>query len=331
MQTLLTPPPIDAATRREFLAALAAAGLLTACSSTASTAPPARTAPYVGPFGPVDIPLDPQRVVTMYATDTDYALVLGLPVVGASTGQATTTAFPPYHAGRLDGVTPLVTFPEPNYEAIAAIGPDLLFHGSATYSPEQAEPLSAIAPVYAFPESLDEESRWRPLLAEAAGLFERDEVAAAFVTAYEERAAGLRERIQARWGGATIAYVAPFETDTFYVAQKNMQTNYTLHEDLGMPHATVVPATVEERRTDISYEEMGLLAAVDVLVLRVNNPTNTAPDRGQSAGLTGAPLWATLPAVAAGAVFEVPSDLFYTSPLTAEANLDWAEQNLLAP
>jgi hypothetical protein len=26
-----------------------------------------------------------------------------------------------------------------------------------------------------------------------------------------------------------------------------------------MPHAAVVPATVEQRRTDISYEEMGLL------------------------------------------------------------------------
>ncbi len=72
-----------------------------------------------------------------------------------------------------------------------------------------------------------------------------------------------------------------------------------------------------------------MLADVDVLVLRVNNPTNQAPDREQSAGLTGAPLWATLPAVTAGAVFEIPGDLFYTSPLTAEGNLDWAEQNLL--
>jgi iron complex transport system substrate-binding protein len=324
------PTVVDDVRRRTLLAGLTAAGVLAGCSTGTPDAPVARTVPYVGPFGPVDLPLAPQRVVTMYATDTDYALVLGLPVVGASTGQGTVTAFPPYHADRLADVTPLVTFPDPDYEAIAAVRPDLLFHGSATYSPEQADPLSAIAPVYAFPEALDSESRFRPLLAEAAGLFERTDAADAFVAAHDERAAALRERIQARWGGATIAYVGPIEAGVFYVAQANMQTNYTLHEDLGMPHAAVVPPTVEQRRTDISYEEMGLLTEVDVLLLRVNNPTNSpAPDRTQTDGLTSAPLWGTLPAVQAGAVFEVPGDLFYTSPLTAEANLDWAEQNLL--
>lgn len=92
-----------------------------------------------------------------------------------------------------------------------------------------------------------------------------------------------------------------------------MQTNYTLNEDLGMPHAAVVPSTVEERRTDISYEEMGLLSDVDVLLLRVNNPTNSpTPDRTQVGRITSAPLWAGLPAVQTGAVFEIPGDLFYT-------------------
>jgi iron complex transport system substrate-binding protein len=330
MTAQLLMPVVDAATRRAFLTALAASGVLAACAPAAPTGPAAQTTPYVGPFGPVDIPVQPQRVVTMYATDTDYALVLGLPVVGASSGQASVAAFPPYHADRLGGVTPLVTFPDPDYESIAALRPDLLFHGSLTYSPDQAQPLSAIAPVYAFPEALDSESRWRPLLAEAAALFERDEAATAFVAAYDERAAAVRERVQARWGGARIAYVGPIEPGVFYVAQANMQTNYVLHEDLGMPHASAVPATVEERRTDISYEEMGLLADADVLLLRVNNAENSlTPDRTQVGQITSAPLWGTLPAVTAGAVFEIPGDLFYTSPITAEANLDWVEQNLL--
>jgi len=330
MPTALLDPPVTIATRRQFLTGLAAAGLLTACSSPAEVATQSRSVPYVGPFGPTDIPLQPQRVITMYATDTDFALVLGLPLVGASTGQATALAFPSYQVDRLDGVTPLITFPEPNYEAIAALQPDLLFHGAGYYSPEQGEPLSVIAPVYAFPEDLAAETRFRPLLAQAAALFERDDVAAAFVAAHDERAAALRDRIQTRWGGATIAYIGPLDPGVFYVAQANMQTNLTLHEDLGMPHASIVPATVDERRTDISYEEMGLLNDVDVLLLRTNPRAGTMePDKEQTAQIASSPLWASLPAVVAGAVFEIPGDLFYTSPLTAAANLDWAEQNLL--
>ena len=38
--------------------------------------------------------------------------------------------------------------------------------------------------------------------------------------------------MQARWGGARIAYVGPMEPGQFYVAQANMQTNQTLHDDL---------------------------------------------------------------------------------------------------
>lgn len=322
---------VTAATRRQFLAGLGAAGLLAACASPAEVAEQPRTTPYVGPFGPVDLPLQPQRVVTMYATDTDFALVLGLPVVGASTGQATARAFPTYQADRLDGVTPLITFPDADYEGIAALTPNLVFHGSAYYSPEQVEPLSRIAPVYAFPETLAAESRFQPLLTEAGELFEREAAVTAFLAAYDERAAALKERIQSRWGGATMAYVGPMDPGVFYVAQANMQTNLTLHEDLGLAHAAVVPATVEQRRTDISYEEMGLLADVDILLLRTNpREGSVEPDTAQTALITGSPLWSSLPAVQAGAVFQIPGDLFYTSPLTAEANLDWAERNLLA-
>lgn len=97
-----------------------------------------------------------------------------------------------------------------------------------------------------------------------------------------------------------------------------------------MPHASVVPPTVAERRTDISYEEMGLLSEVDVLLLRVNpRAGSTELNREQTVAITGAPLWATLPAVRDGAVFEISGDLFYGSPLTAQANLDWAGANLL--
>ncbi len=319
---------VEDATRREFLALLGAAGLLTACA-TPGPAPVAATRPHDGAYGRVELPTAPQRVVTMYATDTDVALVLGLPLAGAYAGAP--GAFAPYQAERLTGVTPVTTWPDPDYESIAALGPDLVLHIDGYYSPEHRETLTGIAPVLALPEELAGASEWRPRLAEVAALLGREDAAAAFVAGYDERAAALRERVQARWGGATVAYIGPIEPGVFYVAQATMQTHQTLSEDLGMPLASVVPATVETRRTDISYEEIGLLADVDVILLRVNPRADTVePDAGASRAITSSPLWAGLPAAQAGAVFEIPGDLFYSSPLTAEANLDWAERNLLA-
>lgn len=330
MTVALGPSDVSAATtRREFLALLGASGLLAACQAPESPTPAApATRRYAGGYGAAEVPLQPTRVTAMYATDSDIALVLGLPLVGAYGSSA--TAFPPYQAARMTGVQPLVTFPEPNYEAIAGLRPDLILHGSGTYSPEQRDPLTAIAPVLAFPEPIMEAARWRDQLREAATVLERPQPAEAFISAYDERAAALRERVQARWGGATIAYVGPLDPGVFYIAQKNMQTNYTLNDDLGMPHAAVVPASVAERRTDISYEEMGLLADVDVILLRINpREGSTEPNQEQTAQITGTPLWSTLPAVRAGAAFPIDGDLFYASPLTAEANLDWAERTLL--
>jgi iron complex transport system substrate-binding protein len=323
------PAPARAATRREFLALLGAAGLLTACGAPQAPAPAAATRPHDGAYGRVELPTAPQRVVTMYATDTDVALVLGLPLVGAYATAA--GAFPPYQADRLTGVPPVATWPDPDYEAIAALAPDLVLHGDGYNTPEHGPALAAIAPVLALPEELAAPSRWRPRLAEVAALLGREDAAAAFVAAHDERAAALRERVQGRWGGATVAYIGPIEPGVLYVAQADMQTHLTLSEDLGMPLASVVPATVETRRTDISYEEIGLLADVDVILLRVNPRADTVePDRDASLAITASPLWADLPAARAGAVFEIPGDLFYASPLTAEANLDWAERNLLA-
>lgn len=64
---------IDDAYRREFLGVLAATGLLTACSTAPPPTPAAATRPFDGAYGRAGLPLAPQRVIAMYATDTDVA------------------------------------------------------------------------------------------------------------------------------------------------------------------------------------------------------------------------------------------------------------------
>lgn len=74
-----------------------------------------------------------------------------------------------------------------------------------------------------------------------------------------------------------------------------------------------------------------MLNDADILLIRTDPRPGTAEvDPSAIEQITAQPLWAALPAVRAGDVFTIPGDLFYPSPLTAEANLDWAEANLLA-
>lgn len=318
------------------LTALTGLGLLSACGSSTDAASAGAGAsssgtagPSSGPAAPGQVHADPERVVAMYATDADYCLVLGLPLVGSYSTSA--TDFPPYQADRLAGVQPLVTFPDPNYEQIAALRPDLVFHGAASYSPDQIEPLQAVAPLFSFDEDYVDSPDWRATLLEAAAVFGRTDVAERFVADLDARAEGLRARVAERWEGAAFAYIGPIEPGVFYVAQATMQTNLTLVEDVGLGLADAVPATVEERRTDISYEEMSMLHDADILIVRTDPREGTVEvDTEATEQLTGSPLWAGLPAVQAGNVLTISGDLFYTSPLSAEANLDWAERELLA-
>lgn len=193
----------------------------TAGPEAKTTAPTTRT--YAGGYGPVELPLRPSRVVSIYETDSDVALVLGLPLVGA--GSRSLTAFAPYQADRMGGVQPLGSlFGETNYERIAAMRPDLVVHLDGLYVREQREPLLGIAPVLALSEA-QSELRWRDRLREVGGALDRAQAAEAFVVDDDRRATALRERVQARWAGATIAYVGPMDAGQFYVAQQNMQMN----------------------------------------------------------------------------------------------------------
>src|SRR5688500_707068 len=86
------------ATRREFLAMLAAAGLLPACSTDAASepaAPSTRTVEH--PLGTTEVPLAPTRVVALdRRAALPHLLALGVTPIGALTYESIIgTPFPP--------------------------------------------------------------------------------------------------------------------------------------------------------------------------------------------------------------------------------------------
>ncbi|PWJ47724.1 ABC-type Fe3+-hydroxamate transport system, substrate-binding protein [Quadrisphaera granulorum] len=314
-------------TRRSLLrvtAALAATGSLAGASGCGLVNPTGASAQ--GPTGTASTV--PSRVLAMFATEADHALVLGLPVIAAFSPNG--KDFPRYQGDRLRGATPINSFDDPDFDAIISAEPDLILVASPDlYEPDVMDTLRKIAPVHAMADHPQDD--WRTALRSLAELVDRTDVAETFIADYDARSAQLRERVQERWGGSPFAYLGPLGSAQFYVAQPEMLTNTILHEEMGLPFASAVPPSIAERRMDISYEELGLLDDADLLLVRTNPVAGGIEiDTAQLEGLQAAPLWDRLPAVAAGHVFLIDAYLFYTSPLTAHANLDWIEKTLLA-
>ena len=161
---MLTVHEIDnAATRRQFLTLMAAAGLLTACgddddAATPAATPTKSTRTVDGAYGPVDIPTDPQRIFGDLMT-VDYLTALGYD---------TTKIIGVFDAGyfKKDPQHYLHTFfstrelvdpgfqSEMNLEAIAAARPDLiLLPFDQIDGSEFLDELRTIAPVLVVPTS----------------------------------------------------------------------------------------------------------------------------------------------------------------------------------
>jgi len=324
--------------RRRFAAgagtALIAAGLLgrRAIARQVTPAASAATRRVESPLGPVELPVEPRGVVAGYTTDMDVALVLGLPLAGGPGARGLATqAFAPYQpADRLADVTRVTTYPEANFEQIAALRPDCIID-SAEADPRRYELLSEIAPTFNFNPVLYPRNTpvdWRGALLAVGDAFGRRERAEREIATYEERAAALRERLAERWAGATFVTLGSWQPGLVLVTDRQMHPALILAEDLGLTPAPVMPEAFDDR-PNLSLERLDLLDA-DLLFVRVEAAEEgAARDRAALDGVQASPLWQRLPAVEAGNVVEYDAELFYASPLTANAFLDVVEAALL--
>jgi len=304
--------------RREFvlggvsLAALALSG----CGEDEAAAPAPATRAFKGPWGSVDVPQRPRRVVTMYPTDTDIALVLGLPLAAApgATGSAA-QPFAAYQAPRLRGVRRITTYAEPNFEQIAAQRPDVIID-SALSSGERTvyDRLSRIAPTVAM-----EPKDWREYLTAMGRAFGRERRVQGSMERYDARAADIRAALGDRWAGKTFASVFAFAAEVI-VADATAQVHHVLERDLGMRLHRLAVRTGE--RVTLPAENLGRLDADVLLVPVYPQEKSLARERRDYDALRAQPLWERLAAVRAGQVFEFDGELVYTSPLTAAALLE---------
>lgn len=314
--TLLTPiddtASIEAATRRQFLTALGAAGLLAGCGRG-----PEQSAPPAGERETVDfryfdnaatVPAQPQRVLVIEGRgDLEFALSAGYPVIATGLFGDERQIAP--HLAPLaapDATILASTYGAMDYEEIAALRPDLIvqpadaaaadFYGNAT--------LAEIAPVLPV---TSRGNRWREDLVTQSELLRRRTQAEELVAAYQQAT----HRVRAEFGDiAGLGRVAMLASGASALVWTNTLAT-TVADDLGMDVAFHDPAD-EELAFPIVPENFSMLAAADLLFLQASDPA--APEQ-----LAAIPTWAALPAVARDRVVVLSPALNNGFALTATA------------
>lgn len=258
--------------------------------------------------GETVVTAEPQRVVVVSTGQADALLTLGVVPVGSTSGDGA-DMIPPYLSdafpadkAALDAVTPVGTRLAPDLETIATTKPDLILMNSAGKDAQALyESLSAVAPTVV---TQGTGLYWKQdflLLADALG---RTEQAQRWLDEYHADAAAF---------GDSLA-----DPPTVSLLRKNgdririfgvASFAGSVAEDAALPRPESQQFT-DETSQEISTEQLGQ-ADGDWIFYGVQG--------GDETELTAAPLWPTLPAVAAGQAVEVDDDAFYlnTGPTAA--------------
>ncbi|PRY13589.1 ABC transporter substrate-binding protein [Kineococcus rhizosphaerae] len=206
--------------RRSFLAALAASGALTtlaACGaddtttegSAAATSSAAPTGGGTFPvtvehkLGSTTVEQAPTRIVTVGYNEEDFVLALGLTPVGTRTPLGSYDAAKrPWAAGKVPaGGFPSVGQSELDFEAIAALQPDLIIGTYAYLTEADYKTLTAIAPTIgdAIPEGQGADSK-------AAASWQTELTVIARALGKETEAASLVDEVDADFADAVAAH-----------------------------------------------------------------------------------------------------------------------------
>jgi iron complex transport system substrate-binding protein len=288
---------LDAATRREFLA-LVAAGVLVACDATDpvdTTAVETRAVDHAQ--GTSEVPTDPRRIVVI-----DFALVfpaivelgLGSSIIGAFPASTDESGIPEELIGQVEAYTDVVADGiMPDFEVIAGLEPDLIIGGDFYIADVFAE-LVAVAPTVALDVPFFQYGETLQAVAAALG---REDRAAELLAQMDARITEVRDRVDV--GRVSITQLLTADADPRIYGAASVLGAIVV--DLG---GEIVPADADfddDGRIQVSAEQIDLAAGDTILNIEVGEDQIA---HRETYGDTNA-LWTTLPAVEAGRVVGV--------------------------
>ncbi|TCN55689.1 iron complex transport system substrate-binding protein [Rhodococcus sp. SMB37] len=300
-------------------AAVLTAFALTACGQDSGTDPGTdsaeqssaeETRAVATPMGEVTIPADPQRVVVLNYALAGYLYHLDVPIVGvtpedadgagifsefwADDAEAAGTEFLPWSVDGFD------------IESIAAMDPDLIIAGGVGFPYLQAseayDDLSTVAPTVLVDRQFQ---TWQEQFGFLANdVFDQSDVLTQLTQEYEDRRAEVIESI------------TPPPNPVSYVTITADGTPYVLIEDMGLPadlvdfgfepapvfaNSGAEPYTEGGDMFEVSLETIGqVVTTPTVFVTGFNGPGPSVEELREN------PIYAALPAFAAGHAYDMP-------------------------
>lgn len=305
----------DDLSRRHFgaaaglsLAALVGAACSSASDDTGNNTGGGSTRTIETPMGPVAVPVNPQRVVSLDAYVGLQTLdELGAPVVATGTlggGLRTLVSATSQQLPSI-GVTALGDM---QLEAIAAAAPDLIV-GRQPIGEEYYTELSGIAPTVLIPFMY-----WRDQYIDVADSVGLGAQATQNFTGLDERIVALRSEIELAWpDGVRLSVVRVSDTSGDVRSYNTLAASTTfLYADI-LSGAGIVPtansltgADPSKVNTAVSAENLPLIDG-DVIIYYVGAGGQADAGIAVEQSLVSSPLWSKLSAVQADRAFKVDS------------------------
>ncbi|MBN4003639.1 iron-siderophore ABC transporter substrate-binding protein [Nostoc sp. LPT] len=307
-----SPHPYQARLRgvkQQLLLSLLIIAIVSACSSRAierGTTPASSEASQAScrivqhAMGETCIPLNPQRVVTLWKGTFCSTLALGIKPIGYT--RSLDKSFPEYLQSKADGVESVGTYEQPSLEKILLLKPDLILSIKRFQFQDIYTQLSKIAPTVVIDVSAPPPP-WQKHLEDVAKIFDKEQEKKQLIDEYWQRIEQLKQALGDRRHQIQVSIATSYpEIGGVYTYGKKFSTSVVL-DDIGLKRP---PAQRGDFwvMPNISYERLSEIDG-DILFLctRKNNAYEQALEKLQQS-----PLWQKLKVVQQNQVYIVDLD-----------------------
>jgi iron complex transport system substrate-binding protein len=297
-------------------AVICAVALLTIAACGEESAEPeleAEVRTFETAMGPVEIPVDPQRVVSLDSSYTLHVLdEVDTSLVGTQTRTDGVWDALSESAQELTSIGESGSDNSIDFEAIIALEPDLIMGTANNGSNEEIyDQLSEIAPTVLIDRYIQWDERMR-ILADAAN---RSEEAETLISAVEGRIPELEAAIAERWpDGIQLTLIRLRDVIRIETVSDNRDEDvakWLLREIDAMTHTgDVVQASGTD--TDISTEQLRLIDGDVIFYFPRGGGDSGETEEELVFNFSSNPLWDSLSAVQAGRVHQVDPDIWFS-------------------
>ena len=266
-------------------------------------------------LGDVEVPINPQRIITLDGTGLENALVLGIRPIGTTFNTAIDQ--PPVHLnGKLSGIERVGTIRQPSLEKILTLNPDLILSMTGV-SDDIYSQLTQIAPTVL--ASFGGGDRWKESFAVHANALDKSDLAEQWMQRYQERLSTFRQQMGDRLDTLKVSVVRLYpDAPSLYLPDSFVGE---ILQEAGLSRPLSQRSSGGQQRIS---RELLEYADGDALFLWISDDDFSAAEVRDTAltRLKADPLWSRLKAVQNDKVYEVPGYWLGFGPIAANAVVD---------